>query len=134
MARLQANLLAALCLLLAASARPAIALTYANQTAALLAFKASMLPLGPNWAAALQVKSKWEPAAAASCRCSFRLLTQCHCWFPCFQTWNCPTPNSSNPDGSCDPCGTKSWWAAAADCMPATTAAAPCVAMPVPVA
>ena len=49
------TLVAALCLLLAAFGRPAGALTYANQTAALLAFKASMLPLGPNWATALKV-------------------------------------------------------------------------------
>lgn len=56
MLRLQASTLEALCLMLAAlHARQAAALTDADQTAALLAFKASMLPLGPNWANALQV-------------------------------------------------------------------------------
>lgn len=103
MARLQESLLAALCLLLAASARPAAALTYANQTAALLAFKASMLPLGPNWATALQVKSKWEPAAAASCHCSFRQgsnamsLLPTGKRFPCRPDLDLPHPQQQQP-------------------------------------
>ena len=47
----------ALGLLLAASA-----VTDSDQTAALLAFKAKMLPLGPNWAYALQARA-WRRGA-----------------------------------------------------------------------
>eukprot|EP00887_Chlorella_sp_A99_P004864 scaffold4.g4864.t1 len=59
-----------------------LALTKADQTAVLLAFRDQMLKRpGYQWGLALK-------------------------------SWTCPTPaaSSDNADGSCDPCGSKSWW------------------------
>lgn len=79
MARLQASTLAALGLLLSALG-PAAAFTFANQTAALLAFKASMLPLGPNWATALQVGGRAALAAGGQLPLSASAPPQTGLW------------------------------------------------------